>query len=792
MPNRRIILQNILFLAIGAAAGIGGTAWVMSSGRNPDADEPRDTAGASGDGHRVDEKRVADTDWIEPADNFVRDIEGDCRISGRILDAEGRPQAGTRIFIRLLDEPWPRSHVPQNWISGPNGEFTSAGLACDIPMQAWAIDSQERRATVDRFFGNDTLDLTLEDGGSLVVKLDDNLDVGEIIYVLLAGDAMWPPRALSIPTPKSMTLRLRALPPGAYALVVSSQEGAFVSSELASVDAKKETHIEASFTPASVPHARLVDAETGAPVADAPVLLRGPIEMLQLVRRTDSDGEAVFPPLPRSLPISIEGLASGALSEVNRGTPAEDITAEIPPRAIVHGVVKTASGEPLSGVEVTAEVPHGDRSVEVTSASGQFFLSRMLDAAASGWPALIPLDTGYAPGPARIPTPMPVGEAVETSSAPERGLTDAEGRFELSMPRAARASLRARHPEYVVMRPTQISATDGIDLEPVTITMYQGLNVHVKASDEDDRPIPEAQVSAYGPDDVLLATKSTAPDGTVSLTGLPPNVRIEAEAPGRVPAFSSVFGRLGRMVETGIVLARADQVLKGRVLDSEGNPVSGASVTARSNQKGTLHVLVGVTDRSGAFSLPEAGSGYYRVVADAGEEGRAHMAAAKHSSDATLVLEKLPQPSASNTTWGTVDDLGVTDNRAKAPERPTAESPPGDYTENSFTTQYGSADQLVVTGPPPGRGGLPIELGPAKKKRGARVTGIRPGSQIAAAGLGVGDVIVSVDGKKVSGPAQARQAIEGAIGSVVMLEVESEGETFTVVVQRVRVSANDR
>jgi len=101
------------------------------------------------------------------------------------------------------------------------------------------------------------------------------------------------------------------------------------------------------------------------------------------------------------------------------------------------------------------------------------------------------------------------------------------------------------------------------------------------------------------------------------------------------------------------------------------------------------------------------------------------------------------------------------------------------------STEYGLVDQLPVTGPVPGRGGLPVEIGGGPGK--VVIKSVAAGSQVAAAGLRAGDRLVAIDGRKVETPAQARDAIGGAIGSVVMLEVRSDGESLNIVVQRVRV-----
>jgi S1-C subfamily serine protease len=110
---------------------------------------------------------------------------------------------------------------------------------------------------------------------------------------------------------------------------------------------------------------------------------------------------------------------------------------------------------------------------------------------------------------------------------------------------------------------------------------------------------------------------------------------------------------------------------------------------------------------------------------------------------------------------------------------------PGD----ELSTQYGMTDALPVTGPPAGKGGLPIKLGGGPGK--VIVKAVRPGSRVANAGLAVGDRVISVDGRKVTAPVQAQAALSGPIGSVVMLEVEHDGERFNVVVQRERVLAGD-
>ncbi len=67
------------------------------------------------------------------------------------------------------------------------------------------------------------------------------------------------------------------------------------------------------------------------------------------------------------------------------------------------------------------------------------------------------------------------------------------------------------------------------------------------------------------------------------------------------------------------------------------------------------------------------------------------------------------------------------------------------------------------------------------------VRSVQPGSLVAGAGLSPGDRILTVDGVKVKGPGHARQAINGKIGTVVIMEVLHKGAHLSIVVQRVRI-----
>jgi membrane-associated protease RseP (regulator of RpoE activity) len=260
-----------------------------------------------------------------------------------------------------------------------------------------------------------------------------------------------------------------------------------------------------------------------------------------------------------------------------------------------------------------------------------------------------------------------------------------------------------------------------------------------------------------------------------------------------------------------MTLPKADRRLRGRVIDERGYGVPNAAITARALGRNLMQVILGTTAGDGSFVLDGAGSGRYHVTAEVDGAIRAQVIGADASEDVKLVLgEPIARTAAAGgdtviepqlvepTSFGGVayqgadnddgtaagDSLGVV---AITHSEGGSGEQPGATAGSSYSTEFGRSDQLVVTGPPSGPGGLPISLGNGPSG-GVIVRSVQPGSQVAGAGLAIGDRLVAVDGAPVKSVGQAKAAIAGRLGTVVMLEVVHQGEHLNVVVQRVRVS----
>ena len=93
--------------------------------------------------------------------------------------------------------------------------------------------------------------------------------------------------------------------------------------------------------------------------------------------------------------------------------------------------------------------------------------------------------------------------------------------------------------------------------------------------------------------------------------------------------------------------------------------------------------------------------------------------------------------------------------------------------------------RLAATGAAPGSAPAAIEL--ARVPGGFLVGGVAADSPEARAGLQAGDVIASIDGREPRDAADAVERLQGVSGSVVIVDVERDGQRRVV-----RLSAVER
>lgn len=244
-------------------------------------------------------------------------------------------------------------------------------------------------------------------------------------------------------------------------------------------------------------------------------------------------------------------------------------------------------------------------------------------------------------------------------------------------------------------------------------------------------------------------------DGTARFDELPPPPYVlSVEAAEYLPVRGRTVDDTER--ELNIVLQPAGAI-RGRVVDSLGEPVPGARVRTEADGHQTR------SNEQGEFALGELGAGDYTLSARHPSAGRGTVQvtvrARETAADVRVTLE---------------GRLGVADSIAdpKPGQAEVARGTQSEQDDNDARDDRGAQDE---TADPP-----PRQLTIAQQDKGAVITSLPRGAR----GLRVGDVVRRVDGEQVLSAAQARGMLRDPAGKTAKVMVKRGKRSLTVKWQR--------
>lgn len=782
--------RSLVLIVAGAVLGAIVTALLFSLCQGPTSTAP--------DGSGEDVELDSGDGDLDPGDGYggeepatPPDMTGDCVLSGSVIGPDGNPARGATVRIRLLGQPWSVAETDLEQVTGEDGVFSFEGLSQNLEYQIWAWSPDNAVSDYEDAVCHSKTHLILEPGGSIDFEItDEDGDPAAGASLILAGSSLWPARTAA--ADKDGKLTVTGLSEGFFVYRVSLDGQVAMGDDPIEVVPGKRSRVAVRLQKAPASRVRVTDAATSAPIPGARILV-GPASasMLHQVYLTDPDGVA---PIPGLLDIdnTISVFADGYISSDPMAVgPGEDLEIQIFRGAVVRGTVQTARGAPVAGASMIVRQALGGVAPDVPGGPQRRFFDRVMRAALAGWPSMHPYrGDQFIAGPANIPLPPDARPPSMTGWGP----TDAEGHFTVDGLAAGEVSIGAEHEEFVIQDKASVILEPGGKVDGVVVTMRTGARLSVHVLDEGGYPVRGAQVSVFDESATQISVAETGTDGFARMAGLPGSFRVEATADGMVPAAARVTAAVDGDTKVEIKLPPATEVLRGRVVDARGYGVPDVSITARSITRGLAQVIIGNTEEDGTFTLEGVGRGSYHVTAEQDGKIRAQVPDAGWQKEITLVLgaeargeipiiepsfampEMLPEPQPLPDEYQDTDD--------DSPSGVIAISH-GSGAGDPVNTDYGQADQLIVTGPPTGKGGLPITLGGGAGN--VVVKSVSPGSLVAGAGLAPGDRILEVDGTAVKSPAHARRAIEGRIGTVVILNVARGADRVSMVVQRVRI-----
>ena len=492
-------------------------------------------------------------------------------VAGRVFSSAGRrPLAGAKV-VAATDAPlpadWPEDATRNVAPSDAQGRFRLEGIGpAPVTLSARAPGHAigERREVK----AGDVVDIVLFPGSTIrgTVRDDDGRPVGGAL-VRAEVDRAWGQEPPPEKTDPEGRFELAGVTPGEYS-IVARQGGRAPAFGRVVVEPETEASVSLVLSGGGFVIGRVVD-EQGRP-------LRGQVR----VEEVDALG------------------LSASMSDLVATESKDDGTFALGPLPI-GGLGIAASSPRHATRRIHARVGAPGRTADlgdVTLEAGLRIEGRVRDREGRGLPDATLTARSEAPG----------------GRPPVEAKVDAEGAFVLAGLEAGPHRVTAVAPGHA--RTTMRAEAGG---EPLEIALEAGGAVAGRVVDARGRPAPDGSVSAKPRDrspfdERSHEAKAEPADGSFRLDGLAPGAYdLEARASGHAPALRANVGIVaGRTTEVGILTLSQGGVVRGSVVDGEGQGIPGASVYVETDPGQLTSNLTSETDSSGAFEIRGVPSGH--------------------------------------------------------------------------------------------------------------------------------------------------------------------------------------
>ncbi len=527
-------------------------------------------------------------------------------LTGLVTDAREQPLADVVVEAR----PVPDLAEPEPWRTktDANGRFAFDTL----PPGPVSI------RCAPQGFAPSVVDVIVPQADVLVVLDALMVLVGEVVgppdvlartVVRVEGSGIWPARETTL---DNGAFEMAEIPDGVYgieAVAAASKDGEPDSSsrpsgpEFASIPLENvapDQHVTLALAQAYRVPVLVVDVH-GDPIADARVTLgNAHIGLLQRVAKTGPDGRASLGPVvsgPYVVRADADGMLAGdpAAVAVENATP-EEVVLKLARPARIAGIVVDEEDRPVEGaiVEIGGEVPYS--AGEGTTRARIF--DRTLTAGGS-----LGVTAGPVPDiPDFAPNRAPDTAGVLTS--------DADGRFALADLAPGPYRLQASHGRFAMSDAVLVTVKAGGGSYEVKLRLRHGERVTGRVLDGNRRPVAGASVEA-GDGSIVWTDARGVFDAGLRRGELV----LVARADGLVATRSEL--EVGtRPVDVEIVMAPAEGVVRGHVVDDNLRPLTNARITLRTDDGVTPTELAWTNDR-GEFAFSDLPLGAVELEIDA-------------------------------------------------------------------------------------------------------------------------------------------------------------------------------
>lgn len=540
-------------------------------------------------------------------------------LTGLVTDAREQPLADVVVEAR----PVPDLAEPEPWRTKTDA---SGRFAFDtLPPGPVSI------RCAPQGFAPSVVDVIVPQADVLVVLDAMMVLVGEVVgppdvlartVVRVEGSGIWPAREAAL---HEGAFEMEEVPDGVYGIEAVAAATKAGEDEFASIPLENvapDQHVTLALAQAYRVPVLVVDVH-GDPIPDARVTLgNAHIGLLQRVAKTGPDGRTSIGPVvsgPYVVRADADGMLAGdpAAVAVENATPAE-VVLKLARPARIAGIVVDEEDRPVEGaiVEVGGEVPY---SAGEGSSRARVF-DRTLTAGGS-----LGVTAGPVPDiPDFAPNRAPDTAGVLTS--------DADGRFALADLAPGPYRLQASHGRFAMSDAVLVTVKAGGGSYEVKLRLRHGERVTGRVLDGNRRPVAGASVEA-GDGSVVWTDARGVFDAGLRRGELV----LVARADGLVATRTEI--QVGaRPVDVEIVMAAAEGVVSGHVVDDNLRPLSNARITLRTDD-GVTPTELAWTNERGEFAFASLPLGAVEIEIDAAQHAARTMKARAVAPGTEVPLE---------------------------------------------------------------------------------------------------------------------------------------------------------
>jgi protocatechuate 3,4-dioxygenase beta subunit len=430
--------------------------------------------------------------------------------------------------------------------------------------------------------------------------------------VSIAGSGLWPARAETVGA--DGTVRLARVPSGVYEL--RAQMGSLVAEPIAPLllDPGESRDVQLVLTEGAAIEGRVIDARTGAAVADARVIVaEDALSAAPRALLSEHDGAFRLRGLLRR-PHVISSRATGYVPRVGDAVQpgaAQPVTVALDREVLVRGRVVDGRGAPIANAQVEISTIDLDGRPSYLNATGRAFREQLFERQQRGPAPLRPggelgVTSGRVP---HIPTDPAAVRPVETLG--ESGfVTDEQGRFSVGEIPPGSVRVTALHPAYVRGETALRAARAGDTLE-FDVVLHAGGIVDGRLVDERGFPIAQQMIEVRVERDPVVRRAFSGRDGTFRVPSVLGRASVVAMVGGRAAARADIEVPDEQEVRVVLALDRETRRVRGRVVDPQGYPVAGAELVIA----GGGHSTRAISGADGTFDALLAGRGAFSLEA---------------------------------------------------------------------------------------------------------------------------------------------------------------------------------